>query len=154
PGDAILIVGDERANSATAYPDKERWDMRLLLSVTPDHRNDRTYVTWEKGLGKPPISPASANIRIYALRQRAALFGHNAPDPSLIPGAETEGSGGGGGGGLQFEIEPFMIESLGAQSISDELQVALPPSFTLISKDWKGLTTPSSHLDLDNAYAK
>jgi hypothetical protein len=145
PGDAILIVGDERANSAVAYPDKERWDMRLLLSVTPDPKNDRTLVTWEKGLGKTPILPAAANPKVYALRQRAALFGHNAPDPTLIPGAPTQDIG----GGFQFEIEPIQI-----QPLSKKLQVQLPPQIILISKDWQGLTTPSGHLDLDNAYAK
>jgi hypothetical protein len=145
PGDAILIVGDERANSAVAYPDKERWDMRLLLSVTSDPKNDRTLVTWEKGLGKTPILPAAANPKVYALRQRAALFGHNAPDPTLIPGAPTQDIG----GGFQFEIEPIQI-----QPLSKKLQVQLPPQIILISKDWQGLTTPSGHLDLDNAYAK
>lgn len=144
PGDAILIVGDERADGAAIYPDKERWDMRLLLSVTADHKNDRTLVTWEKGLGKSPISPATANPKVYALRQRAALFGHNAPDPSLIPGAPTQESG-----GFQFEIQPIQV-----QPFSKKLQVQLPPELTLISKDWQGLTTPSGHLDLDAAYAR
>ncbi|MGH7938365.1 MAG: hypothetical protein ACRD5Z_05925, partial [Bryobacteraceae bacterium] len=83
-GDAILIVGDERKEHPTTYPDKERWDFRLLLKVTPDAKNNRTHITWEKGLGKPPILPAAKNVRVYALRQRAARFGHNAPDPKLI----------------------------------------------------------------------
>ena len=149
PGDAILIVGDERANSATAYPDKERWDMRLLLSVTADHKNDRTLLTWEKGLGKSPILPAAANVKVYALRQRAALFGHNAPDPTLIPGAPTQNTG-----GFQLGIEPIEIQPLEFQPLAKKLQVELPPQITLISKDWQGLTTPSGHLDLDNAYPK
>lgn len=89
PGDAILIVGDERAQSATVYPDKERWDVRVLLTVAPDVKNERTHVTWEKGLGESPIPPASSNVKVYALRQRAALFGHNAPNPALIPEATS-----------------------------------------------------------------
>ena len=44
PGDAILIVGDERDQSGVAYPDKERWDLRVLLTVTPDVKNARTHV--------------------------------------------------------------------------------------------------------------
>ena len=56
-GDAILIVGDERLQHPTTYPDKERWDFRILLSVTPDPKNDRTHVTWEQGLGEAPIPP-------------------------------------------------------------------------------------------------
>jgi hypothetical protein len=94
PGDVILIVGDERDQSGVAYPDKERWDFRVLLTVTPDLENARTHITWGKGLGEDPILPAAANVRVYALRQRAALFGHNAPDPSLVtkPGGTAVGT--------------------------------------------------------------
>ncbi len=85
PGDAILIVGDERTNS-TIYPDRERWDVRELLSVTvnPLERQNWTRVTWEDPLGKAPIPPAAKDVRVYAFRQRAALFGHNAPDPRIL----------------------------------------------------------------------
>ena len=117
--------------------------MRLLLTVSADHKNDRTHVTWEKGLGKTPILPAARNVKLYALRQRAALFGHNAPDPSLIPGAPTQDTG----GVPQFELEPFVK----ASKVS---KINLPPQITLVSKDWRGLTTPAGHLDLDNAYPK
>src|SRR4051794_12672053 len=96
-GDAILIVGDERLEHPTTYPDKERWDFRLLLSVTPDSKNDRTHITWEKGLGESPIPPAARNVKVYAFRQLAARFGHNAPDPSLVtkPGGGAVGTWGG-----------------------------------------------------------
>ena len=83
-GDGILIVGDERDQHPNQYPDKERWDFRLLQGVTADPKNNRTLVTWEKGLGKAPILPAAKNVKIYAFRQLAARFGHNAPDPSLV----------------------------------------------------------------------
>jgi hypothetical protein len=83
PGDAILIVGDERALLA----DSERWDLRVLLSVTPDAKANRTHVRWEKGLGKNAVLPAALNPNVYCFRQRAALFGHNAPDPALITNA-------------------------------------------------------------------
>ncbi|MEA3207794.1 MAG: hypothetical protein QOE70_851 [Chthoniobacter sp.] len=89
PGDAILIVGDEREQSGSLYPGKERWDLRVLLTATPDVKNERTHVTWEKGLGERPILPAAAHVKVYALRLRAALFGHNAPNPALIPGATS-----------------------------------------------------------------
>ena len=98
-GDAILIVGDERDQHPNDYPDKERWDFRLLLSVTPDPKNNRTQVTWETGLGKAPILPAAKNVKVYAFRQLAARFGHNAPDPSLVtlPGDGAVGTWGGFG---------------------------------------------------------
>ncbi len=82
-GDALLMVGDERAKGNVG---DERWDFRRVTAVTPDAKNDRTKVEWEHGLGSitPPMGPAS-NPKIYALRQRAALFGYNALDPKLLP---------------------------------------------------------------------
>ena len=94
PGDAILIVGDERDQHPTSYPDKERWDLRVLLSVTADPKNNRTRVTWKRVLVSRRSRRQQRISRIYAMRQRAALFGHNAPDPSLItkPGNGAVGS--------------------------------------------------------------
>jgi predicted phage baseplate assembly protein len=82
PGDAILLVGDARVQ----YPGSERWDFRILQTVTPFPEQGYTLVTWEIGLGhdKPTVEPAD-NPRVYAFRQRAALFGHNAPDWRAMP---------------------------------------------------------------------
>ncbi len=80
PGDTILIVGDERLGNAT----KENWDVRILESVIPDAGAGITLVTWKEGLGykhdNTEVDPASTNVKVYAFRQRAALFGYNAPD--------------------------------------------------------------------------
>jgi hypothetical protein len=81
PGDPILLVGDERAIDAGS----ERWDFRILHTVTPFPKEGYTLVTWEEGLGDPTTLPAAQNIRAYAFRQRAALFGHNAPDWRSMP---------------------------------------------------------------------
>jgi len=84
-GDAILIVGDERAKD----PGNENWDFRLLTNVTTvsppgsaDPGKGYAIITLDHGLGSfiPLVQPAAKNPRIYALRQRAALFGYNAPD--------------------------------------------------------------------------
>src|SRR5262249_11437998 len=77
PGDAIVIVGDERATSDPATVN-ENWDFRLLDTVNTDPERDLTHVTWLKGLGTRHTPPAARSIRVFALRQRAALFGHNA----------------------------------------------------------------------------
>jgi hypothetical protein len=76
-GDTILIVGEEREE----WPGSERWDLRIVEKVTPYSAEDYTVVSWEDALGheKPTVEPAN-NPKVYALRQRAALFGHNAPD--------------------------------------------------------------------------
>jgi uncharacterized phage protein gp47/JayE len=77
PGDAILVVGDQRERWAGS----ERWDFRILQTVTTNDDEDYTYVTWEEALGhdSPTIEPAD-NPRVFAFRDRAALFGYNAPE--------------------------------------------------------------------------
>lgn len=105
-GDAILIVGDERAQGPSTYPDKERWDFRILTRVTEHPDRNLTHVEWEAGLGYAHIQPAETNVRVYAFRQRAALFGHNAPTPNLVYDADGNPIGAWDG----FEIRDGVIE--------------------------------------------
>lgn len=81
-GDAILIVGQHRIDN----PGSERWDIRLVTRVTEDKAHQRTRIEWGAGLGSvmPHVEPAGAGAAVYVFRQRAALFGHNAPDPRLM----------------------------------------------------------------------
>lgn len=82
PGDAILIVGDERLSD----PDNTIWDLCHITSVQPDVLNQRTLITWAEPLGTANGStgPSQMNPQVYALRQRAALFGYNALNPILL----------------------------------------------------------------------
>ena len=77
PGDGLLLVGAEREQD----PGSERWDFRRITAVETDAAADRTVVALERGLGtaSPFVAPA-ADPKVYALRQRASLFGYNAPD--------------------------------------------------------------------------
>jgi hypothetical protein len=88
PGDAFLIVGDERAGSAatgsSSDPTNNNWDVRIITSVTPDTANQRTLVTWGEPLGNYGVSPAQINPQFYALRQKAALFGYNSVSPMML----------------------------------------------------------------------
>jgi hypothetical protein len=88
PGDAFLIVGDERGGSlatgSASDPTNNNWDVRIVSTVTPDSSNGRTLITWSEGLGGGGVSPAQVNPRFYALRQRAALFGYNAINPIML----------------------------------------------------------------------
>ena len=83
PGDALLIVGGE----FDANPTSNRWDFRILSEVVPEPERDRTRVAWERGLGSlaPSMAPAGSDVRVYALRQRASVFGHNAPMWRTMP---------------------------------------------------------------------
>jgi len=77
PGDAVLLVGAERE----AFVGDEHWDARRVTSVTPDFDKKRTHVVMGPGLGSTdPFSPPSAAPRVYAMRTRAAVFGHNAAE--------------------------------------------------------------------------
>ena len=82
PGDVILVVGQERLDDTGS----ERWDIRLVTGVSEDKERQRTRLTWKFGLGHgfPHIDPAQVGAVVYVFRQRAALFGHNAPDPRLM----------------------------------------------------------------------
>jgi len=77
PGDGLLFVGEEFLADPTT---NDNWDFRLIDSVELDTANDRTRVTWKRSLGA--VSPHSDPPRapqVHVLRQRAAVFGGNAP---------------------------------------------------------------------------
>jgi hypothetical protein len=80
PGDALLFVGKEREND----PGSERWDFRRIAKV--DTSAEGTRVEWAEGLGtsSPHQVLPAAEPKFYALRQRAALFGANAPHPATL----------------------------------------------------------------------
>jgi hypothetical protein len=78
PGDVLLLVGDERKlNPASAH-----WKTRVIKTVTPEPALGYTHVTWLTPLG--PSTPLK-DPRAFIFRQRAAIFGHNAPDWSGQP---------------------------------------------------------------------
>lgn len=81
-GDVILIVGQERRDD----PGSERWDIRLLIDVAEDKARQRTRLGWKRSLGAGyvHIEPAGSGVTVHVFRQRAALFGYNAPDPRLM----------------------------------------------------------------------
>ncbi len=76
PGDLVLFVGAEFNADATS----NRWDRRVLTAVEADDEHRRTRIAWDEPLGSvtPPMGTATPPVA-YALRERAALFGHNAP---------------------------------------------------------------------------
>jgi hypothetical protein len=88
PGDAILIVGEERLE----VPGSERWDIRLVAQIDEDRVLQRTRLSWNGPLGHvvPHIEPAASGASVYVFCQRAGLFGHNAPDPRLMSPSQTQ----------------------------------------------------------------
>ncbi len=86
PGDGLLMIGDER----NAKADNENWDFRKVKSVMADTAAGYTKITWSDGLGyfkgDKKVNPAHAGFKVFALRQRASLFGYNAPDFRSLSG--------------------------------------------------------------------
>ena len=86
-GDSILVVGDERDQ----LPASDNWDVRRVRTLTPvphpDAAQAYTVVRLDRPLGSytPRVEPARATPRVFALRQRAALFGANAAEWKTLP---------------------------------------------------------------------
>lgn len=81
PGDALVMVANERETDSNST----LWEFRILKSVTPLPNEKQTLITWEDALTKFPLSLGADAAKIFALRQRAALFGNNAPDWISMP---------------------------------------------------------------------
>jgi hypothetical protein len=86
PGDGLLFVGKEREQED---PGSERWDFRIVKTVTNEIAAGYTNVTWAKGLGwekfRKKVLPAKEGLKVYAFRLKASLFGYNAPDGLSMP---------------------------------------------------------------------
>lgn len=79
-GDAILIVGSDRETDSSS----DLWNVRWLKQVELDVSRNLTRLVLAKELKREFAANSDDGVRVYVFRQRAALFGHNAPDPRLI----------------------------------------------------------------------
>jgi hypothetical protein len=76
PGDAILFV----------WENDPRKIFFFLDTVTPFPDRDYTLVTWLNEFDNDPeLDLPDDNPNIFVFRQRALVFGHNAPDWKLLP---------------------------------------------------------------------
>ena len=92
-GDALLIVDDERLEDNTS----KNWNFRHIISVetiiSPGQITNYTKVIVDQGLGssEPYVTPTNKNPKVHAFRQRASLFGYNAPDWRAMPDSIKSG---------------------------------------------------------------
>lgn len=93
-GDTILIVGRDRDEN----PGSDRWEVRQLSTVEADPDRRITRVSWERGLGWRGhdrwVNPPARDVRCFAFRQRAALFGAAAPDWATLAASVKRKVGG------------------------------------------------------------
>ncbi|MBD2158530.1 putative baseplate assembly protein [Leptolyngbya sp. FACHB-16] len=99
PGDIILIVGDERKENEAS----NKWYVGTVAEVEPNLQANYTQITWNLDVLTPSANLRAgppANPEVFVLRQRAALFGYNAPQSSytMIQGEGTISSGTGSAG--------------------------------------------------------
>ena len=87
PGDALLLVGAGRETNAAST----EWSLRSVRSVSPDPEAGRTRVVLDAAPGSTEPTLTSADRpKLYVLRQRAGLFGNNAPDFRLLAAATRQ----------------------------------------------------------------
>jgi hypothetical protein len=79
-GDGILLVDEERGVNS----ESDRWAFRILQTAESYPEEGYTLVTWDTGLGDAEV-PRAGKAKVFVFRQRAALFGHNAPDWHTMP---------------------------------------------------------------------
>ncbi|HEY2471685.1 MAG TPA: putative baseplate assembly protein, partial [Terracidiphilus sp.] len=88
PGDALLILGVDRERWSGGPTPNEQWDVVILNQVNVDTTNNVTWAGWNGRLWHDTGSGRSSTVwttaKIFAFRQRAALFGATAPDPNLF----------------------------------------------------------------------
>jgi hypothetical protein len=78
-GEALLFVShDPEADAASP-----RWALRTVTDVTPYPASGRARVALVSPSGTRPPVPSGG--RVYVMNQRAAVFGHNAPDWKAMP---------------------------------------------------------------------
>lgn len=75
-GDGVLLYGTARLNN----PGNERWDFRRLTAVETDTAHNQTRLAFDRGLGDESTDPPETVLEVLLFRNRASVFGHNAPD--------------------------------------------------------------------------
>jgi uncharacterized phage protein gp47/JayE len=126
PGDALVFLGDEFLHNT----DNNNWDFRVLDRVELQPDQNRTFVSWGRGLGSiHPFSGPARNPQVHALRKRAAAFGHNAPMWGSMPlSFRRNYPGGVVDGNLATDWPNFVLSPLGATSTGGhvDLDVVYP----------------------------
>jgi len=76
PGDGVLIYGTDRLASEGS----ERWDFRRLIKIADDTDHAETRLIFDRALGDSVTAPPEIATEVLIFRNRASLFGYNAPD--------------------------------------------------------------------------
>ncbi len=87
-GDGLLIVGRARENN----PNSGLWELRRVVSTEIDQSTGTTWVDLDQPLSSALSSGSGGKflvtepwLKVYAMRSRLSVFGHNAMDWDLLP---------------------------------------------------------------------
>ena len=95
-GDRLLLLDGEGSNGGV----ERKWFSRELKAVNPRPREKYTLVSWDAPpVTDEPVRPL-AEPRVFAFRQKASLFGHNAQPWEEAPEKVKLQYGGTRGGGV------------------------------------------------------
>lgn len=84
-GDVLLFVGAGRQDDHTATD----WNVRRVLATEVEADGARTRIEWDAALSG--VEPEG--LQLFVMRERAALFGHNAPDIRVFGEDQLENFG-------------------------------------------------------------
>jgi hypothetical protein len=129
PGDLLLFVG---ADWTATAPD-DRWDLRRIVEVIRDAGAQRTFVRWATPLENLDAIDPAVVVDVHVLRQRASLFGYNAPDPRLFSADVITNLA---GGALTADNKEWVFADLEGQTIYlDTLYQGLEPGSYLVLRN-------------------
>ncbi len=96
-GDAIVFIGRERHDPAYVDFDaaSPAYDFRRVTAVQPVAEQNRTRITWDSALDSLIQSGTepTPGLQLHHLKDRAALFGHNAPHPLVLSDDQQDAFG-------------------------------------------------------------
>lgn len=96
-GDAIVFISRERSDQDYTDFDAESplWDFRRITAVEVAADGQYTRIRWDSKLDKVASGDAdpTPGLKLYQLRDRASLFGYNAPHPLSLSERQRDGYG-------------------------------------------------------------
>jgi hypothetical protein len=138
-GDSILILGFQREewSSSSSPSPSDQWMVAVISEIEVDPIQNLTYVAWTSSLTHADSSTSASPTlqgpaKVFAFRQKATLFGYNAPNPNLFVNLN--------------------------QATATQIPTSLPALITVPASgpwQWKNYyINSSSQIDLDATYAK
>jgi hypothetical protein len=119
------------------------WATHRLSTVREDLDANITRVAWKEeasSSGTLVLGPQTEALRVFALRVRASLFGHNAPDWTAMP-TEVQTAYGGAGGA---DWPHITLEKVGARGGTNKNQVFLDGVYPdIVTGSWAVLRAPA-----------